>query len=48
MTHRCRNCDGKHMFSIKTGTVMEGSNLKYRVWTVGIYLFSTNIKAFPA
>ena len=32
------------MFSIKTGTVMEASNLPYRAWAVGIYLFTTNIK----
>ena len=32
------------MFSLRTGTVMEGSNLKYRVWAVGIYLFTTNLK----
>ena len=44
MTHRCRDCEGKPMFSLKTGTVMEGSNLKYRAWAVGIYLFTTNIK----
>ena len=44
MTHRCRDCEGKPMFSLKTGTVMEGSNLKYRVWAVGIYLFTTSIK----
>ena len=45
MTHRCREkACGKKMFSIKTGTVMEGSNLKYRAWAVGIYLFTTNIK----
>ena len=47
MTHRCRDCytgKSKTMFSIKTGTVMEGSNLKYRAWAVGIYLFTTNIK----
>ena len=25
MTHRCRDCEGKPMFSLKTGTVMEGS-----------------------
>ena len=48
MTHRCRDCDGKPMFSIKTGTVMEGSNLKYRVWAVGIYLFTTNIKGISS
>ena len=45
MTHRCREkvC-GKRMFSIKTGTVMEASNLPYRAWAVGIYLFTTNLK----
>lgn len=44
MTHRCRECEGKPMFTLRTGTVMEGSKLKYRVWAVGIYLFTTNIK----
>ena len=47
MTHRCRDCmtgNSKTMFSLKTGTVMEGSNLKYRAWAVGIYLFTTNLK----
>ena len=48
MTHRCRDCDGKPMFSLKTGTLMEGSNLKYRVWAVGIYLFTTNIKGISS
>ena len=48
MTHRCRDCEGKPMFSLKTGTVMEGSNLKYRVWAVGIYLFATNIKGISS
>ena len=27
---------------------MEGSNLKYRVWAVGIYLFTTNIKGISS
>lgn len=36
MTHRCRQCVGKPMFSLKTGTVMEGSNLKYRARAVAI------------
>ena len=44
MTHRCNACSHKPMFSVKTGTVMEGSKLAYRAWAVGIYLFSTNIK----
>ena len=48
MTHRCRECKGKPMFSMKTGTVMEGSNLKYRIWAIGIYLFTTNIKGISS
>ena len=48
MTHRCRECEGKPMFSLRTGTIMEGSKLKYRVWAVGIYLFTTNIKGISS
>ena len=47
MTHRCRDCmtgKSKTMFSLKTGTVMEGSKLAYRHWAIAIYLFMTNIK----
>ncbi|MDE0306622.1 MAG: transposase [Albidovulum sp.] len=44
MTHRCRDCVGKPMFSVKTGTVMEGSQIKQRHWAVAIYLFTTNLK----
>ena len=44
MTHRCRKCHGKPMFSVKTGTAMEGSKIRYRHWAVGIYLFSANLK----
>lgn len=48
MTHRCRKCEGKPMFSLKTGTVMEGSKLKYRPWAIAIYLFTTNIKGISS
>ena len=44
MTHRCRDCPEKTFFSLKFGTVMEGSKLPYRVWAIAIYLFTTNIK----
>ena len=44
MTHRCRECKGKPMFSVKTGTIMEKSKITYRQWAVGGYLFSTNLK----
>ncbi len=45
MTYRCRECEGKPRFSARTDTVMEGSNLKYSAWAVGIYLFTTNAKS---
>ena len=48
MTHRCRDCPDKRMFSVRTRTVMEGSKLKYRAWAVGIYLFTTNIKGISS
>ncbi len=48
MTHRCRECPNKRMFSVKTGTVMESSNLTYRVWVVGTDLFTTNIKGISS
>ena len=48
MTHRCRDCrkagEKKSMFSLKTGGVMEGSKLGYRVWAITIYLAATSLK----
>ncbi len=44
MTHRCRDCKDKKMFSLKTGTAMEGSKLGYRVWAIATYLLTTNLK----
>ena len=44
MTHRCRDCADRPMFTVRMGTVMEGTKMKYRVWAIGIYLFTTNIK----
>ena len=44
MTHRCRDCKGRPMFSLKTGTPMEGSKLSYQVWAIAIYLLTTNLK----
>ena len=46
MTHRCNDC--KAMFTVKVGTVMEGSKLPYRAWAVGIYLFTTNLKGISS
>ncbi len=36
------------MFSVKTGTVMEGSKISYRHWAIGIYLFTTNLKGISS
>ncbi len=45
MTHRCRDCKDKKMFSLKIGTLMEGSKLNYQVWAIAIHLLSTNLKS---
>ena len=44
MTHRCRDCPNKPMFTVKVGSVMQNSKLSYRVWAIGIYLMTTNLK----
>ncbi len=48
MTHRCRDCPNRKMFTLRMGTVMEGTKLKYRVWAIGIYLFTTDIKGISS
>ncbi len=48
MMYRCRECPNKAMFSLKTGTVMEGSHITYRAWAVAMYLFTTNIKGISS
>ena len=44
MTHRCRDCPNRPQFSLKTGTVMQGTKLGYRDWAIAIYLLATNLK----
>ncbi len=44
MTHRCRDCEGKPRFSVKTGTVMQSSKLGYQTWAIAAYLVTTNLK----
>lgn len=48
MTHRCRDCPSRPMFSLRKGTVMEGTKLPYRTWAIGVYLFKTNIKGISS
>ena len=40
---RCRAC--RKDFSVKTGTVMEGSNIALGKWAMAIYLLTTNLKS---
>ena len=42
MPYRCRDC--RSYFSVKTGTVMEGSPLPLRKWVYAIYLDVTSLK----
>ena len=44
MPYRCREKECAKRFSVKTGTVMESSNLGYQTWAVAIYLLTTGIK----
>ena len=39
---RCRSC--RKDFSVKTGTLMQGSNLGFQKWAIAIYLCTTNLK----
>ena len=48
MTHRCRDCPERAMFTLRMGTVMEGTKIPYRIWAIGIYLFTTNIKGISS
>ena len=42
MPFRCRDCR-KH-FSVKTGSVLQNSNIPLRKWAIGFYLYMTNLK----
>ena len=39
---RCRDC--RKDFSVKTGTLMQGSNIGFQKWAIAIYLSTTNLK----
>ena len=41
MPYRCRDKECRKRFSVKTGTIMEGSNLNYQTWAKAIYLITT-------
>ena len=40
--YRCRAC--RKDFSVKTGTLMQGSNLGFQTWALAFYLMTTGLK----
>ncbi len=40
--YRCRDC--RKDFSVRTGTLMQGSNLGFHVWGIALYLLTTGLK----
>lgn len=46
MPWRC--CDCQKRFSLKTETVMEGSNLGYQTWVIAIFLLTTSLKGISS
>ena len=46
MPYRCRDC--RKRFSAKVGTALEGSNLGYQSWVIGIYLLATGLKGISS
>ena len=45
MPYRCRERGCRKRFSLKTGTVMEASNISYQKWGIAIYLALTSLKS---
>ena len=45
MPYRCREKECAKRFSLKTGTVMEGSKLGFQAWVIATYQMSTNLKS---
>ena len=44
--YHCKDC--RKYFSVKTGCVMEGSKLGFRVWAVAIYMMTSNLKGMSS
>lgn len=43
--YRCREKECRRRFSVRTSTVMQGSNLGYQTWAIAIYLSLTSLKS---
>ncbi len=46
MPYRCQKC--KKLFSVRIGTLMESSKLRYRQWLMAIFLISTSLKGIAS
>ena len=44
MPYLCREKQCKKRFSVKTGTVMDSSNIPYQKWALAMYLMTTGLK----
>ena len=42
MKYRCNNC--KAFFSVRKGSIMEGSNVDLQKWAIALYMATTNLK----
>lgn len=45
MPYQCRRNGCRKRFSVRVGTVMQGSNLGYQKWAIAIYLLCTSLKS---
>ena len=45
MPYRCREKECRKRFSVRTGTVMEASNIPYQKWALAVCLFMTSLKS---
>ena len=45
MPYRCREKECRKRFSVRTRSVMEGSNLGFQTWAIAIYLLMTSLKS---
>ena len=48
MDYRCRERQCAKRFSVRSGTVMQSSNLGYQVWAIATYLVLTNLKGISS
>ncbi len=45
MPYRCREKECRKRFSVRTGTVMESSNLPFQTWAIAMFLVTTSLKS---